>query len=114
MADAVDDEFSEDQPPTPNDGSSVYEIVEDEPPAPPGQSNLTLATSKWAQDDHVRLIVTGSVVVGVPALYLVMLLGVLFGRLTAEEMKELGGAELFSGLVALAGTVVGYYFGKSD
>ncbi|GAA1250351.1 hypothetical protein GCM10009633_23850 [Janibacter melonis] len=88
--------------------------IADEQPAPPDKPYLGTKPTKWAQDDHVRLIVTGFTVAGLPVLYLAMLVGVLTGQITVEEMKELGGVELFSGLIALAGTVVGYYFGKRD
>ncbi|MDN5746668.1 MAG: hypothetical protein L0H31_16345, partial [Nocardioidaceae bacterium] len=67
-----------------------------------------------AQDDHVRLLVTSAIVLVVALIYLILLIGVLAGGITVAEAKDLGAVELFSGLITLAGTVIGYYFGKKD
>lgn len=95
---------------------SVQEFEQDDPPGPETSSVRTSDSflSNWAQDDHVRLLVTASIVVVVPLVYLLLLIGVLAGWVTVDEAKDLGAVELFSGLITLAGTVIGYYFGKRE
>lgn len=94
----------------------LTEFVRDDPPPPETPSLRTSHGffSRWAQDDHVRLLVTSAIVLVVPLIYLILLIGVLAGGITVAEAKDLGAVELFSGLITLAGTVIGYYFGKKD
>lgn len=86
-----------------------YVPPEDLPPAV--NSEPTSWIKEWSKPAVVRLMVTGLVVVVVCVALLWMLGGVLIGVITPEEASELGAPTLFSGLLALAGTVVGYYFG---
>lgn len=87
--------------------SAALEENFDPPPMTP-----TVEGRPPPHDSSVRYLLGAAIVGVVLVAYMVLLLAVVFGCITVDEAKDLGAVELFSGLLALAGTVVGFYFGN--
>lgn len=89
-----------------SEGESIEEYL-DPPPVTP-----TVKGRPPVHDSRVRYALGVAILGVVLGSYSVLLLAVVFGGITVDEAKDLGAVELFSGLLALAGTVVGFYFGN--
>lgn len=116
-ADETGGEFVESQPVEETTTPVILtEFVEDVVPASEDDVPEAVTTryvswlEQWSKPAAVRATVTGLIVVVVCFALLCMLGGVLLDWITTDEAKELGAPTLFSGLLALAGSVVGYYF----